>query len=93
MYAIAFDMSISDLKESFGEPYNNAYFEIKKVLRKYSFYNTQGSVYLTEKNDMANLYKAIESLKKIEWFQKSVRDIRAFRVEDWSDFTGVVKDD
>ena len=63
------------------------------TLRKYDFFNTQGSVYLTERNDMANLYRAIEALKKIEWFRLSVRDIRAFRVEDWSDFTGVVKDE
>jgi virulence-associated protein VapD len=91
MYAIAFDMVVSDLKEHYKEPYNNAYFEIKTVLRKYEFYNTQGSVYLTKKNDMANLYKAIEALKKIDWLKKSVRDIRVFRVEDWSDFTGVVK--
>ena len=93
MYAIAFDMVVADLKEYYGEPYNNAYFEIKMVLREYKFYNTQGSVYLTEKNDMANLYLAIEALKKIEWFKKSVRDIRAFRVEDWSDFTAVIKND
>lgn len=92
MYAIAFDMIIQDLKEYYGEPYNNAYFEIKNVLREYDFYNTQGSVYLTEKNDMANLYRAIEALKKIDWFKKSVRDLRAFRVEDWSDFTSVVKE-
>jgi virulence-associated protein VapD len=37
---------------------------------------------LTEKSDMANLFRAIEALKKIEWFKNSVRDIRAFRVED-----------
>lgn len=92
MFAIAFDMLITDLKEHYGEPYNNAYFEIKTVLREYEFFNTQGSVYLTVKNDMANLYRAIEALKKIDWFRKSVRDIRAFRVEDWSDFTAVVKD-
>jgi virulence-associated protein VapD len=49
----------------------------------------QGSVYLTNNNDMANLFEAINGLKKIEWFTKSVRDIRAFRVEDWSDFTGM----
>jgi virulence-associated protein VapD len=29
MFAIAFDMVITDLKENYGEPYNNAYFEIK----------------------------------------------------------------
>ena len=93
MYAIAFDMIIADLKENYGEPYNNAYFEIKTVLREFEFYNTQESVYLTTKNDMANLYRAIEALKKIDWFKKSVRDIRAFRVEDWSDFTTVIKGD
>lgn len=48
MYAIAFDMVITDLRANYGEPYNNAYFEINKVLRQYEFYNTQGSVYLTE---------------------------------------------
>ena len=93
MYAIAFDMVIADLKKYYGDPYNNAYFEINAVLRGYEFFNTQGSVYLTKKNDMANLYRAIEALKKIEWFKKSVRDIRAFRVEDWSDFTSVIKND
>ncbi|MDR2065664.1 MAG: virulence protein [Prevotellaceae bacterium] len=91
MFAIAFDMVAADLGKHYGEPYNNAYFEIKSTLREYNFYNTQGSVYLTEKNDMANLYRAIEALKKIDWFRKSVRDIRAFRVEDWSNFTDVVK--
>lgn len=93
MYAIAFDMVVADLKEHYGELYNNAYFEIKTLLRVYEFYNTQGSVYLTQKNDMANLYRAIQALKKLDWFKKSVRDIRAFRVEDWSDFTAVVKED
>ncbi|MPM33214.1 Endoribonuclease VapD [bioreactor metagenome] len=93
MYAITFDMVVADLKEHYGEPYNNAYFEIKTLLRVYEFYNTQGSVYLTQKNDMANLYRAIQALKKLDWFKKSVRDIRAFRVEDWSDFTAVVKED
>jgi len=92
MFAIAFDMVIADLKEYYGEPYHNAYFEIGKILRNYRFFNTQGSVYLTDNNDMANLYRAIEALKKIDWFKKSVRDIRAFRVEAWSDFTLVIKE-
>ena len=86
------DLVIVDLKKNYGEPYNNAYFEINKVLRQFDFYNTQGSVYMTEKSDMANLFKAIDALKKIEWFRSSVRDIRAFRVEDWSDFTGLFKE-
>lgn len=92
MFAIAFDMVVADLKEHYGEPYNNAYFEIKNILREYEFFNTQGSVYLSKTGDMANLYRAIEALKKIDWFKKSVRDIRAFKVEDWSDFTAVIKE-
>ena len=59
MFAIAFDMDIKELRTTYGEPYNNAYYEIKILLRKYDFYNTQGSVYLTDKDDMANLFAAI----------------------------------
>ena len=29
MFAIAFDMVSSDLRKNYGEPYNNAYFEIR----------------------------------------------------------------
>ena len=29
MFAIAFDMDIKELRSTYGEPYNNAYYEIK----------------------------------------------------------------
>lgn len=93
MFAISFDMVISSLKENYGEPYNNAYFEISVVLENFNFYRTQGSVYLTNSNDMSNLFRALNALKNIDWFKESVRDIRAFRVEDWSNFTGYIKED
>ena len=73
MFAIAFDMDINELRQSYGEPYNNAYYEIKILLRNFDFYNTQGSVYLTDKNDMTNLFSAIIALKNTSWFKKSVR--------------------
>ena len=91
MYAIAFDMRIAELVDHYGEPYNNAYYEIKQVLGDYDFVNLQGSVYLTANTSMVNLYNAIRALSSIEWFRNSVRDIRAFKVEDWSDFTESVK--
>ncbi len=93
MFAISFDMVIIDLKNNYGEPYNNAYFEINKIHREFEFYNTQGSVYLTQNNDMSNLFRAMNALKKIAWFRNSVRDIRAFRVEDWSNFTFFMKEE
>ena len=40
---------------------------------------------------MANLFQAIMSLKALEWFASSVRDIRAFRIEQWSNFTPIIK--
>ena len=92
MFAISFDMSISDLRLTYGEPYNNAYFEISNILEKYDFFRTQGSVYLSTKNDMANLLRAVNALKNTLWFNRSVRDIRAFRVEDWSNFTDYIKE-
>ena len=78
-------MVISDLKKHYGEPYNNAYFEIKEVLRRNGFNWVQGSTYLTESDDLGNVIKAIMALSKINWFKKSVRDIRGYKVENWSD--------
>lgn len=93
MYAIAFDLKIDDLKKNYGEPYNRAYDEIRQELESLGFEWTQGSVYLNydEKNTLTTVYKAINRLSSIEWFKKSVRDIRAFKIEDWSDFTDIVK--
>ena len=84
-------MVISDLKKHYGEPYNNAYFEIKVVLRRNGFNWVQGSTYLPESDDLGNVIKAIMALSKINWFKKSVRDIRGYKVENWSDFTDIVK--
>lgn len=84
-------MVISDLKKHYGEPYNNAYYEIKEVLRRNGFNWVQGSTYLTESDDLGNVIKAIMALSKINWFKKSVRDIRGYKVENWSDFTDIVK--
>ena len=91
MFAISFDLVISDLKTYYGEPYNRAYFEIKILLEKQNFEWIQGSTYLTQSEDLGTLYKAIALLSKIEWFKKSVRDIRGFKVENWSNFTEIIK--
>jgi virulence-associated protein VapD len=93
MYAIAFDLKIDDLKKNYGEPYNKAYDEIRQELEKLGFKWTQGSVYMSDDttNSLTHVYKAINLLSRIQWFKDSVRDIRAFKVEDWSDFTDIVK--
>lgn len=92
MYAIAFDLKIDELKRTYGEPYNKAYDEIRQELEKLGFEWTQGSLYINQNpnNSLTTVYKAINMLSKIQWFKDSVRDIRAFKVEDWSDFTEIV---
>lgn len=93
MYAIAFDLTIDTLKQEYGDPYNRAYDEIRQELGKLGFEWTQGSVYInhSQKDSLTTVYKAINKLSSIQWFKESVRDIRAFKVEDWSDFTEIVK--
>lgn len=93
MYAISFDMEVAKLKENYGEPYNKAYDEIRLMLDSLGFEWTQGSLYIAkiESNTLTTVYKAINKLSSIKWFSQSVRDIRAFKVEDWSDFSEIVK--
>ena len=79
------------MQQYYGDPYNGAYYEIKRILANYDFYWVQGSTYLTDATNLKNLFMAIEALKQVEWFRKSVRDIRGYRVEEWSDFTDIVK--
>lgn len=94
MYAITFDMNVDDLQKYYGAPYNPAYDEIRHEMEELGFEWTHGSLYVSTnpKNTLTSVYKAINRLSTIDWFKKSVRDIRAFKVEDWSDFTEVVKD-
>ena len=93
MYAIVFDLEIDDLRKEYGDPYNKAYDEIRQELESIGFEWTQGSVYIStsEKDSLTTVYKANNKLSSITWFKNSVRDIRAFKVEDWSDFTEIVK--
>ena len=84
-------MSVSELRQHYGEPYNNAYYEIKELLKKDGFEWIQGSTYMTSSDDLANVIKAIMDLSKIDWFKRSVRDIRGYKVENWSNFTELVK--
>ena len=59
MYALSFDMSVSALQENYGEPYNNAYFEIKQMLMQNGFEWVQGSTYLCETDDLTSLVKTV----------------------------------
>jgi len=91
MYAVAFDLTVAETEQHHPKGVSQAYTEIGDILGEHGFRRVQGSLYVTDDEDMAKLFLAIQSLRARAWFPKSVRDIRAFRVEQWSDFTPVVK--
>lgn len=68
-----------------------AYRDIKAALEKHGFERVQGSVYASNTEDLSKLFLAIDALRSLAWFGQSVKNIRAFRMEQGSDFTGVVQ--
>ncbi|HLX63966.1 MAG TPA: virulence factor [Planctomycetota bacterium] len=84
VYAIAFDMDIDLLRQHYGDPYNNAYLEIRRVLQKHGFSWQQRSVYFGgEKINAVTCVPASQDLARtLPWFSKSVRDIRMLRIEE-----------
>lgn len=91
MYAIAFDLVVEETLRHHPKGITQAYTDIRACLSGFGFERIQGSVYVSENEDMANLFCAIMALKAMPWLPSSVRDIRAFRIEQWSDFTNVIR--
>jgi virulence-associated protein VapD len=91
VFAIAFDLDTKSTAKAHPKGLTQAYLDIAKVLNMYGFAWRQGSVYTCDNEDLANLFASLNALKIQPWFSASVRDIRAFRVEQWSDFTSFMK--
>jgi virulence-associated protein VapD len=93
LYAITFDMDIDSLKLNYGDSYNNAYAEIRRVLQKQGFNLQQGSVYFGGENINAVtcVLAAIELSRVLPWFAASVRDIRMLRIEEFNDLMPAVQ--
>lgn len=82
---------VADAAEHHPRGVTTAYTDIGATLRRFNFERVQGSVYVTEKDDMANLFAALLALKALPWFPQVVRDIRGFKIENRSDFTPIIK--
>jgi virulence-associated protein VapD len=93
VYAIAFDMDIESLRQSYGDPYNNAYTDIRKVLQSHGFSPQQGSVYFGDStvNAVTCVLAAQDLARKLPWFSSSVRDIRMLRIEEFNDLGPAVQ--
>jgi virulence-associated protein VapD len=93
MYAIAFDMDIESSRNTYGDPYNNAYAEIQRVLQRHGFTRQQGSVYFGDQriNAVTCVLAAIDLSRSLAWFATSVRDIRMLRIEELNDLMPAVQ--
>lgn len=91
MFAIGFDLVVRQTEAVHPKGVPQAYADIGTVLNRYGFTRVQGSVYVSHGDSLVNLTLAMNALKALPWFATCVRDIRAFKVEHWSDFTDFMK--
>jgi virulence-associated protein VapD len=93
VYAVAFNMDIEALRVNFGDPYNNAYLEIRRVLQRHGFAWQQGSVYFggAEVTAVTCVLAAQDLARSLPWFAASVRDIRMLRIEELNDLMPAVQ--
>jgi virulence-associated protein VapD len=59
MYAVAFDLVVADTETHHPKGVTQAYTEIGAILAEHGFRRVQGSLYVNDNEDMANLFLAI----------------------------------
>jgi virulence-associated protein VapD len=93
VYAIAFDMDIESLRQHYGDTYNNAYLEIRRILLRHGFAWQQGSVYFggEQINAVTCVLAAMDLSRSLPWFAASVRDIRMLRIEELNDLMPAIQ--
>ena len=93
VYATAFDMDVEQLWVHYGDPYNNAYLEIRRVLEGHQFQWQQGSVYFggPAVTAAAVMVAVVDLTAQLPWFAAAVRDIRMLRIEEANDLMPVVQ--
>ena len=91
MFTIAYDLDVEAADRHHPRTSRQAYADIAATLRRFGFERVQGSVWAADHEDLSKLFQAIDALRELPWFGPSVKNIRAFRMEQGSDFTAIVK--
>ena len=92
MFGVAFDLNYLAAEAQHPKGSRQAYKDLERVLGRHGFRRVQQSFFLSPSNDLAVLVFAMEEVKALPWLALVVRDIRAFRLENDSDFTAFVKE-
>jgi len=73
MFAITFDLIVSEVARQHPKRVNRAYEEIRKTLARSGFVWKQGSVYVNQDGGLVELMTAMNDLKALPWFPSAVR--------------------
>lgn len=86
-------MDVESLRLHYGDPYNNAYAEIRRVLSGHGFRWQQGSVYFGDDaiNAVTCVLAAQDLARRLPWFAACVRDVRMLRIEELNDLMPAVQ--
>ena len=88
MYGITFEFDAATL-EDYQLKRGVAYQKAEAALKEIGFNTVHEGLYLLTKptNGMSFLFDIEEKLGQYEWFNESIFNFSAFKVEDWSDIT------
>lgn len=67
MYAVAFDLVVADTEQHHPKGFSQASADIGSILNEFDFRRVQGSLYVSENEDVANLFLAIQALRNAAW--------------------------
>ena len=86
-------MDIEQLRVHYGDPFDNAHLEIRRVLERHSFQWQQGSMYFGGPSVTAAtvMVAVIDLATQLPWFASAVRDICMLRIEELNDLMPVVQ--
>lgn len=66
--------------------------DICKLLSNNGFKPISDTFYICHDDGLLNIFRVIQSLKENVSFKDYIRDIHAFKMEDFSSFTDIIKE-
>ena len=96
MYGITFDIDAHILEDIYNITRQEAYLKIENTLEENGYTRIRYGVYICAEpktGEMLIVYETINALKKIDWFNDTVKKITAFKLDCWSDITKVFKEE
>lgn len=88
-YAIILDFDKIHLSLTYDEALSN----LRNIMLQFQFNPLTNNVYVctSSKNQLALLYMLVQELSKITWLRSSLVTLKAFKMDNISDFTDIIK--